>query len=65
MREHSRDDDNRIETSDSSPAPLSEIPAGHATWRGYLQVSPIATYLTDEAGVLIFYNELAADILGA
>jgi len=64
VREHSRDDDSRVETSDSLPAPLSEIPAGHVTWRDFLQVSPVAAYLTDEAGVLIFYNELAADIWG-
>lgn len=58
MREHSRDDDNRVFASNAARASVSGI----LTSRDFLRVMPIAAYLTDEAGTLIFYNDLAADI---
>ncbi|WCK05649.1 PAS domain S-box protein [Agrobacterium tumefaciens] len=62
MRDYNRDDDNRMFPSDTVRALSSDVSNGDLTSRDFLQVSPIAGYLTDEAGTLIFYNELAADI---
>lgn len=64
MSGHTDDDDNRAFRSNLARGSLSEMLDGHLASRDFLEVSPIAGYLTDNAGILTFYNELATDIWG-
>ncbi|MDO3445502.1 PAS domain S-box protein [Agrobacterium sp. V1] len=63
MREHSRGDDSPVVASSAPHATVSETLGGPAS-RDFLETSPVAGYLTDEAGIIIYYNQLAADIWG-